>query len=1107
MNNKLSEIVNISRQFQRSIKIDSDIENHSALEGYICQNTAVSVLENMAKHIDGSNQRAFTWTGPYGGGKSSLAIVLSSLVSSKARLRNKAKKILGLPNDHIINQTFHYKKKWVVIPIVGKRGSIVSSLAEHLSIQPQVNASKPASSSDVINRLIELTDKKNNGGVLLVIDELGKFLESASKTGEDIYFYQELAEVANRCSGSLVVVGVLHQAFEQYAVRLGREIRNEWAKVQGRYVDIPLISASDEVVELVSQAIEVTDDFDHKKTLSGAKIVVKTITKRRPGTPKSLVDSLYRCWPLQPITASLIGPISKRRFSQNERSIFGFLSSVEPMSFTEFLNGHKLSANSVYTPAMYWDYLRTNLDLAIMSSPDGHRWAIAVDAVERSLSKGTKLHIELAKTIALIDLFSNGSGLAAETGLLKTSVPSYKKVEIEKALKELSDWSIIVYRKHLNAWAIFAGSDLDLDSEISNAREEIREQDIDSLNQVTGLNPVVAKRHYQTTGAMRCFYRSVSSSQYIEKYINSIKMTQGSSGQFILMLPENGKVEKATITIAKRASLRTSACPALIIGVPSNAEKVGDLQLELSALDRIFKNSSLLEGDAVARREIDTRKTAITFELEEEMRSAFNGARWFIEGEEIKDKSSSGLSSLASDIADKVYNLSPYIHSELINRDVLSSNTAKARRMLMYRMWSHEDIENLGFSGYPVEAGLYYTALRSTGLHTKINGSWKFSSPSKSKNNINNNSSTLIPAWKAINKVIKSKKPRIVLSDIYKMLSFQPYGIKDGYLPILVFSYFLANRKNLGLYINNMFIPEVGEVHIDEWLQDSNRISLSYINIEKHKEALLEELSDALSSRLKRRITPDPLDSARALVALIYNLPNWTKKTRSLSSETIDIIQMLLKASDPHKVIFNDLPNIYNVKGKELAVRVAESINEIVVAYTAMLNNVASAMLKKLDHENGLEEIRSRAENISGRTGDSKLDAFATRLRTYNGSDEDIEGIISLSISKPPSEWVDRDIDAALINISDLSLNFRKVETLVSFGNTTESNSRRSMAVIFSSGGGYTVSEMVDVQDNDRRVNNLVNIFLKNHKKLGEDNHIFLAALAEAGARLLESNK
>src|SRR5476649_735993 len=91
----LREHVRIARRFQRAIRIDSDLRDPQALEGFICPRSAAEILLMMGRHVADTKQAAFTWTGPYGSGKSSLVIALSALLSGQSQTRSRAAEIVG----------------------------------------------------------------------------------------------------------------------------------------------------------------------------------------------------------------------------------------------------------------------------------------------------------------------------------------------------------------------------------------------------------------------------------------------------------------------------------------------------------------------------------------------------------------------------------------------------------------------------------------------------------------------------------------------------------------------------------------------------------------------------------------------------------------------------------------------------------------------------------------------------------------------------------------------------------------------------------------------------------------------------------------------------
>ena len=120
MNNgkKIADFVSIVPYYQKSINLINDIENDAAIEGYICQETAKRVLSVMIQQILHTNQKSFTWTGPFGSGKSSLALALANYLTKS----NPNKNVVELANIDGLFEAFpKSSKNWKVIPIVGNK--------------------------------------------------------------------------------------------------------------------------------------------------------------------------------------------------------------------------------------------------------------------------------------------------------------------------------------------------------------------------------------------------------------------------------------------------------------------------------------------------------------------------------------------------------------------------------------------------------------------------------------------------------------------------------------------------------------------------------------------------------------------------------------------------------------------------------------------------------------------------------------------------------------------------------------------------------------------------------------------------------------------------
>ena len=1093
--------VRVKAKFQRSVRLDTDFDQSDALDGYILQASPRHALEVVAKHVAKTQQRAFTWTGPYGGGKSSLALALAALSGGDTAGRRRAKSVLQVHPNEPIAHVFGSRKPWLVLPVVGRRVSVEDAIGDALDTHAPVRGRRPMRDGrrDIIAELVRRAETGEHAGVLLILDELGKFLEASASTGDDIFFYQELAEAASRSDGRLVVVGVLHQAFEQYASRLGRDVREEWAKVQGRYVDIPIVAGTDEVLDLIGRAIETK--VVHPKSKRVSKHIAASIQRRRPSSPPSLVEALDKCWPLHPITAALLGPSSRRKFGQNERSVFGFLTSAEPLGFREFLaSGEGGLAEIYYTPAMFWNYLRANLESAILNSSDGHRWAISAEAVERVEARFDEPHVSLVKTVGLIELFRNGSGVAAETDVLAECVPGWTKKEVESALDELARASVLIYRKHMGAWGVFAGSDFDIDASVSAALQMAGSVDLEQLKAIAPLPPVSARRHYVDTGTLRWFEREVVPASDA-KHIVRERKGSARAGRFVLLLPNVEMPEAKAEKLAAKLSQDPDGGEIVFYGVPRGQSGIMERASELAALEHVAKNKPELEGDSVARREVEARLRQVRSDLEGDLSEAFGDAHWYCAGKHFRSDSARGLSPLASAVCGEVFGETPVIHSELVNRDVLSSSAAKAQRNLLHRMLNFGSEARLGYEGFPADAGLYYTVVAELGMHAKVGPNWSFHSPERNKGP---RSQSLLALWAATIELLEQAGEAISLADIYTLWRKAPFGLKHGVMPIVALSFLLANRSQVAVYVEGMFTAELTDANVDEWLQDPKRISWKWVRVDASAKRLLGRLADQLEVAVGRPVAADPLDSARALVSQALALPAWTQRTARVSEDARAVRTLLLRASDPIKVIFSDLPEVLGTHDADLLVsRIGEVVKELEGAYPVSLRALEGQLFSALDHQGDLKRLGQRASVVQGITGDFQLDAFAGRLGTYNGTLQDIEGMVSLAVSKPPMGFTDHDLDGAVIQLAKWAFEFRQVEALAMVQGRDAS--RQALAVVF--GGGHTVSHVFDVGVQEKKVVSALakRLLEASGGKIKPD--IFLAALVEAGTELLRQRE
>jgi hypothetical protein len=765
--------------------------------------------------------------------------------------------------------------------------------------------------------------------------------------------------------------------------------------------------------------------------------VAAAVAERRPTHPEELAEALAATWPLNPITALVLGPVSRQRFAQNERSVFGFLSSAEPFGFLEYLKNESANSPSSYGPDRLWDYLASNFGLALASGTEGGRFSLVFEAIDRAAAKGNDLHVALVKSAGVIELFRNGSGLAVTDRVLQCCVPDSRPAEVGSAIEKLVEWAIFLKQPRLGGYAIFAGSDFDIEAAIEKGRAMPAAEQLLELPQEVGHGFVVAKRHYFRTGVLRAFeivLQLVSGCDQIPEIASRLQARKlRSSGMLVLTLSDGHVPDAELATCTKQLAveldrLGTVAAAAAV----RNSERITACAIEMLTLARIAKDHPQLEGDRIARREISARRSACLDVLQSELTAELSAGQWWL-GPNPERLLRERPTVVATQLADAAYPLTPILRSELVQRDRPSSNAMAAVRELAHAMVDKHGLENLGMSGFPAEMGLYLTVIKPFGLHRRMEaGHFAFCEPDRSSSG-----KSIRPLFKLL-----TDAKDITLDELYSAWAQRPYGLKLGVMPIFALAGILSRREKLAVYVDGVFETQLDTLFVDKLLQNPGAIRLQMIDRTIEEAAFLKRL--ALMLGLADQ--PTALSAAQALFRRFRALPEYAKRTSKLPDQHAAVRTKVLQANDPEGLLFRDLGSLAFEEDKAAAVMQALAAAER--TYPDLLDTLRSDLARALGVDaNTFAGLARRAESVTGLTNDLRFDAFAIRAGGFEGGNDKIEELASLLLHKPAATWTDRDREQALLEIVRFGRRFREVEALAGVRNRKSSAEALALVV------------------------------------------------------------
>lgn len=1148
----ISDLFQIQDRFLRSAHLERDFKDPSVLQGYVVTPQAQTYLERLATGLKPqSGQRVWRITGDYGSGKSSFGLVLAHLFSDRRseappRLRRTVDfKKLGVAEPRLFPVLITGSRESIALAILrslhralsqacsrGRTPEVLDALEAHIK-----NGDGGEIAEDSVIKLVAeansyIVRSGKGTGLLIVLDELGKFLEySALNPGvQDVYLLQKLAEAASRSGDKPVfVVGLLHQGFNAYAEQLSQATQREWEKVAGRFEPLLFDQPLEQAAGLIADALNLrVRQLPGPVVESAGREMAATLELGWYGAnvnKEHLIQLAHRIYPLHPTVLPVAVQLF-RRFGQNERSMFSFLLSSESFALQEF-SRRPVKGQQFYRLPHLYDYMRSSFGPHLSRQSYRSHWSF-IESIIESYQTEAPAEIDVLKSVGILNMLNDSSLLASEEAIILASAgsDSAAALEAKQSLERLQKSKrFLYYRGIAGGYCLWPHTSVNLEKAFEDASRAVGSPQRVSaqIQEFLEARPIVARRHYIETGNLRHF--SVRYLPVTDIVAAAEGKDESADGSIIVALCETEEERQKALSLVGSDAFRHR--PEMVLAVPKALNNLRGLVQEAQRWQWVRENLPELNNDTYALQEVSRQILASRQALERGVQSytglhySFHetGLKWFRQGEELPVANGRQLLSALSTVCDEVYSQAPRVRNELINRRVLSSAAAGARIRLIDRMFKAPAEPFLGMDEgkKPPEMSMYLSVLKVAGLHRRAGDKYEIAEPEPRQDKCH-----VLASLDCIKEVLKQRPDgRAKASDIFAELRHAPFGVRDGLAPILLAAFTIVHEQDVAFYEDGAFMRQLGGFDFMRLIKAPDTFDIQYYELSGVRGDLFEQLREILVLKRTDGRKSDLLDVVRPLLTLVAQLPAYTHKTKHLSPGAAAVRDALLSAREPATLIFKSLPEACGFDAitpdaepkrgevKKLVRVLKERLDDLRAAFPELQQRMKSALIEAFDVPGEFGEVRKvlgeRSNNILVTAKEPGLRAFCLRLADLVLSESQwLESFGSLLCSKSPSKWIDADEDLFKQELTQLADKFKRVEALA-FKNKKASKDQSAVRVAITRLDGTEVDHVIYVSKNEeRRVEEIeaeITALLAQTKRLG------LAATARAFWHALSENK
>lgn len=699
-----------------------------------------------------------------------------------------------------------------------------------------------------VGGLLENLDKANAAiegryrGIVFIFDEFGRYIEDNNEIRvKDV---QDMAEYCDHSNYDNHLILVSHKQLSMYTEGMKKSLSDEWKKVEGRFKPTLINIKYDQCLSLIGNIIPKTGYWNDFKNIF-EKELNKVYNQgwdfkgflMPMGDAEEKQGYLEAGYPLHPITLFALDRLSKR-VAQNERTYFTYLVGEEEHSLTYQLKQYDINEFHFIGLDAIFDYFESNI--RTYKSDEAYEVYKKLQQAINKIDDDPKgLQEKILKAMAVIFIIADNSLLSADRDTLMQTIDELPE-NISNAIDMLEQKKIIKFMRQYGYYDYFDSSIFDIESMIEEKIAGVSDEMVVTVLNEDFSDFVIYPHAYNEKFHMnRVFFPVfVRKDNLGKKYMYSL-VPKYYDGVVAFVLDNDFHLED--YNNARNIPDRT------ILHINGRASILEQEVRRYLAIRYYYSMKTELEkDDPTVTKELELYLDEQRTIIHEQIRNwrNYRGKEIFtiLDGELQEVSSEVELSNLATKLMFKKYAKTIIVNNDMLNKNRLSGAIKQARKKALAGIMSKGDMYS-GCAPLSPESNVIRSVLSMNGIGSDVG------IPENRMNYLEDGTLSGNYVMGEIHEFLKkAASGQKELSEIYEKLKQEPYGLRDGYIPVLL-AYALREYQNVSLYFHGTE-RDYTEEELTKALSEPENYTVYICNWEDDKKRYIENLEQLFKDYL-----------------------------------------------------------------------------------------------------------------------------------------------------------------------------------------------------------------------------------------------------------------